>query len=96
MKKLFFISILLGTLFFLNACSPGYINAEPTAIITTRPNRPSTNHVWINDSWVWRQRNHNYTPRSGYWARPHRGRSYNQGSWNKNPKGYRWKSGTWR
>jgi hypothetical protein len=95
MNKFTLLIRFLIVFFFITACSPGYIDKEPKTIITTRPSRPSVSHVWINDSWVWRQRNHNYSPRSGYWAKPHRGRTYNQGSWNSSPRGYRWKPGRW-
>lgn len=96
MKKLLFITALFGTLFFFNACSPGYISSEPTAVVTIRPPRPSSSHIWIGDSWVWRQRQHNYTQQNGRWAKPRRGQNYNEGHWNSTPKGHRWHSGGWR
>jgi len=62
-----------------------------------RPNRPSPNHVWINEEWVVRGGRYVYQP--GYWAPPPpRAATWVPGRWDPSPtwRGrYVWVAGHW-
>jgi hypothetical protein len=63
-------------------------------VVTTRPARPSANHVWIENEWTPRGRT--YVERPGYWApapRPHA--LWIAGHWDRRPRGYVWVAGRW-
>jgi hypothetical protein len=53
---LLFIILVVSTLFF-NACSPGYVASEPTALVVVRPPSPGRNHIWRDGDWSYNRRN---------------------------------------
>jgi hypothetical protein len=96
MKKSVILIYLIGIALSFNACAPAYVATVPTYRETPRPQRPTVNHVWINDSWQWRPQSRVYIQRNGYWATPSRGRVYVPGYWQTKPRGHRWVQGHWR
>ncbi|MFV5685028.1 hypothetical protein ACM55I_06245 [Flavobacterium sp. GB2R13] len=90
MKKLLFISILAGFALFFSACSTGYVSEEPSYIEVNRSPRPSSDYIWIDGGWVWRNNNRNYEQRNGYWTKQNNGRGHKKGHWKKSQRGYRW------
>jgi hypothetical protein len=96
MKKLIILMPLMGIALFFNACAPAYVDTVPTYRETPKPQRPTVNHVWVNDDWRWQRQNRTYIQRNGYWSTPSRGRAYVPGYWQTKPRGHRWVSGRWR
>jgi hypothetical protein len=63
-------------------------------VVTTRPVRPSANHVWIDGEWV--VKGNRYVERPGYWERAPRPRAvWVPGHWDRRPRGYVWVAGHW-
>lgn len=96
MKKVIFLTTLLGFILFFDACAPGYVTTQPTEIEMRRPPRPNDNYVWINGEWVWQRQSHTYIQRNGVWVAPNRGRTYSPGRWNTTPRGHQWQKGRWQ
>lgn len=96
MKKLLFIMNLTAVVLLFNACTPGYVSVRPSYYEAPRPPRPSSNHIWIGDSWLWNSHEKTYKQNNGHWSAPRKGRSYQQGEWKSSPKGNHWVGGRWR
>lgn len=96
MKNIILVILTTVTIIFTNACSSRYVDREPAIIEVAIPPRPSNNHIWIGNNWVYQRQSRNYTQQNGYWVVPDRGRTYTQGHWNVTPKGHRWVNGRWR
>ncbi len=92
---LLFIMLVVSTLFF-NACSPGYVASEPTALVMVRPASPRAGYIWRDGDWSYNRRQRVYVQKNGYWTAPRRNRSYQAGHWNNSPRGHSWKKGGWR
>ncbi len=92
---LLFIILVVSTLFF-NACSPGYVASEPTALVVVRPASPRAGYIWRDGDWSYNRRQRVYVQKNGYWTAPRRNRSYHPGHWNASPRGHSWKKGGWR
>lgn len=91
-----YIIFLLGIVFYLSSCSPGYVSTEPTYLEVSRPAQPSLSHVWLTGDWEYNRRSRAYTRRDGHWEVPNRGRSFVPGSWKSNQRGHYWVRGRWK
>ena len=96
LKKIIILTSLAGIGLFFNACTAGYVATEPTYVEYSRPQQPSTYHVWIDGDWVYNRQTHAYVQHNGSWQRPVQGRSYQSGHWQSTPKGHQWSQGHWQ
>lgn len=90
MKKFLFFISMVAILSFFNSCSVGYVSEEPVYHTYDRPQRPSTDYIWIEGGWTWNSQSRTYTQVNGTWERPNQGRRHKQGHWEKNQHGSRW------
>ncbi len=78
------------------SCVPAYVETVPSEIVYVRPIRPSNNHIWIEDYWVWNNKKGTYVHHNGYWDRPRNHQTYIQGHWKSTPRGHKWQQGHWQ
>jgi hypothetical protein len=96
LKKLFYISSLIGIGFLVNYCSLGYIASEPVYYENVRPARPSDLHIWIDGDWSYNRQSQAYVQSTGYWVKSDPNRTYISGSWQSNQHGKYWNKGHWQ
>lgn len=96
LKRLFYITSLIGVALLLNSCVGGYIVTEPVYVESSRPPQPSSMHIWIEGDWFWSNQTHTYVQRNGYWVKPRPNHTYVSGYWQTSPKGRYWKQGHWQ
>lgn len=95
-KKALYITSLVGIGLLFNSCIGGYVATEPAYVEYSRPQQPSSLHIWIDGDWYWSNQTHNYVKRNGYWELPRQNRIYVTGFWQTSPKGRYWKPGHWQ
>lgn len=98
-KKLVRLLFLAGILFTVSgpAAAQIYVKIRPTIPVVVRSERPSRNHVWINEEWQPNGRGYRYS--GGRWdTPPRRGYTWRQGYWKHNRRNHTqvWISGSWR
>jgi len=102
MKKIVFVFLLTFTAFacFVNT---GYaqinlgfsIKIVPDEPVVERPPQPTTNHVWIDGEWAWKNGGYVWVP--GYWTVPERDHVWIRGHWAHKPDGSSyWENGFWK
>lgn len=96
LKKIIFLTSLVGMGLIFNACSVGYVATEPAYVEYSRPQQPSKLHVWIDGDWVYSSQTHTYAQKHGRWERPNQGRTYVSGHWQSTPRGKYWVAGSWQ
>jgi hypothetical protein len=96
MKKIIYVVILAVGSMVLNSCFAGFVATEPSYVEYSRPERPSTQYIWIDGDWGWNYQTHVYVQKAGYWDRPRQGQSYQPGHWQSNAKGKSWSNGRWQ
>jgi hypothetical protein len=96
MKKIIYITSLAGLGLLGNACTTGYVATEPAYVEYTRPPRPSTNHIWVDDNYEYSRQNHAYVQKNGYWKKPGNNSAYIPGHWQSSPRGQYWVQGHWQ
>jgi hypothetical protein len=96
MKKIIYLISLAIVALFLDSCFAGYVASEPTYVEYSRPERPSSQHIWIDGDWGWNNSTHVYVQKAGYWDRPRQGQSFVSGHWQTTPKGKSWSKGHWQ
>jgi hypothetical protein len=96
MKKLIYLTSLVGLGFFANSCSLGYVATEPVYVENVRPVRPDNFHIWIDGDWVYNRQSHAYARNTGYWAKPNPNSIYVSGQWQNGTKGKYWQKGHWQ
>jgi hypothetical protein len=95
-KKVFYLSGLVGVGLLLKSCMPGYVGSEPSYVEGTRPSQPSSLHVWVDGDWSYNRQNRAYVHNNGYWSQPRQGHTYVTGHWQSGPKGHSWTKGRWQ
>ena len=95
-KRIIFLTSLVGIGLFFNGCTAGYVATEPSYVEYSRPQRPSDLHIWIDGDWVFNSQTHAYVQRNGYWAAPQQNRIYITGQWQSTPRGKYWSKGHWQ
>lgn len=96
MKKLIYLTSLVGLGLFVNSCSLGYVATEPVYVESVRPPRPSNLHIWIDGDYVYNRQSRAYVRNAGYWERPSQNRTYVTGRWQSNQHGKYWEKGRWQ
>ncbi|RPH31630.1 MAG: hypothetical protein EHM93_12800 [Bacteroidales bacterium] len=96
MKRAIYLASLVGIGLLFNSCIGGYIATEPAYVEYSRPQQPSSLHIWIDGDWYWSNQSHTYVKRNGYWVQPRPNHTYVVGYWQTSPKGRYWKSGYWQ
>jgi hypothetical protein len=95
MKKFILIAA-LSLVGALTSVQAQVVRVRPAVPIIVRPACPARGHVWVNDSWKWDHRKHNYVYVSGYWTKPHRkGSLWVDGHWRKSRAGWAYVRGHW-
>ena len=95
-KRVIYLSSLIGIGLLFNSCSLGYVATEPAYVEVSRPARPSNLHIWIDGDWVFSRQTQNYERRPGYWEQPRQNRTYIAGYWQAGPRGKNWVPGHWQ
>lgn len=95
-KRIIILISLAGIGLFFNACTAAYVATEPSYIEYSRPQQPSTFHIWIEGDWVYNRQTQMYVQNSGYWEKPVQGRTYVSGHWQTTPRGKYWSKGHWQ
>ncbi|MFI0491611.1 hypothetical protein [Flavobacterium sp.] len=96
MRKFIFLFSLIGILSFFNSCSAGYVSEEPVYQNYERPQRPSSDYIWIDGGWNWNSSSNSYIQVNGNWEKPREGHPYQQGHWKKDRHGSQWVRGSYR
>jgi hypothetical protein len=96
MKKLIYLTSLVGMGLFVNSCSLGYVSTEPVYVENVRPARPSNMHIWIDGDWVYNRQTNAYARNAGYWEMQRQNRSYVSGQWQNGTRGKYWQRGHWQ
>jgi len=95
-KRVFYLSGLVGIGLLLKSCMPGYVGSEPGYTEGARPLQPSSLHVWVDGDWSYNRQSHAYIHNNGYWSRPRQGRTFVTGHWQSGPRGHSWTPGRWQ
>lgn len=98
MKTINFRNFLAGvflSVFFIS-CGPTAVavRTRPAAPVYVRPVAPSSTHIWVGESWNWRNNRYEYQP--GYWAAPRPREVYVNGYWRNGRHGAQWVPGRWQ
>ena len=95
-KKL--VKVLSAFIIFFSVSSASaqiYVNVRPLAPVVVVTERPSREHVWVNEEWEPEGASYRY--RGGYWeAPPQPGYRHYDGYWKEEPRGHVWHKGGWR
>jgi hypothetical protein len=90
----FLVALLISISFV--SCGPTAVavRTRPSTPVYVRPAAPSSTHIWVGDSWNWRNNRYNYQP--GYWTAPRPRQVYVNGYWRNNRRGTYWVPGHWQ
>lgn len=90
---LFSTALLLGGA-TANAQTHHYVQKHPEERTMSRPDAPSSKHVWVGSEWTWG--NGKYEEKPGHWALPPHGhKHWSDGHWAKGDRGEYWVQGHW-
>ena len=97
MKKIIIITgIVLGSFIGSNLPAQVFVKVRPVVpVVVVKPACPSPAHVWVDGSWSWNKRQHQYVWVNGFWVVPKPGKIWVDGQWVEGPQGHKWVNGRW-
>jgi hypothetical protein len=91
-KGLFLGIVLLGASSVASAQI--YVKIRPVVPVVVRTERPSPQHVWVDEDWQEGDGGYRYS--GGHWAKPPQdNEEWHQGHWSHRDRGDRWIQGHW-